>query len=129
MWTRRVAVSVVAMLAVALVLTGCAPKKKATSTRSTSSSKAARTTSSTKTPDKTATTDPPSSTTGSSTTADASSQSITSPASGSKERTALLNAARAKLGSGSQLYVYGLYEQGDTALGDLKPLEDRKSVV
>lgn len=46
---------------------------------------------------------------------------ITTPASGSKERTALLDAARAKLGTGTQFYVYQLFVQGDTALGDLEP--------
>lgn len=51
---------------------------------------------------------------------------ITTPVSGSAERKALLEAARAKLGTTSQFYVYQLDVQGDTALGDLEALADSK---
>ena len=47
---------------------------------------------------------------------------IASPAAGSAERSALLAAARTELGTTSQFYVYQLYAQGDTALGDLAPV-------
>jgi len=47
---------------------------------------------------------------------------ITSPSTGSDERKNLLDAARQKLGIDSQFYVYQLYVQGDTALGDLEPV-------
>jgi hypothetical protein len=44
---------------------------------------------------------------------------ITMPALGSSERTELMDAARATLGTASQFYVYQLFAQGDTAIGDL----------
>lgn len=47
---------------------------------------------------------------------------VTSPAAGSAERKALLDAARERLATKSQFYVYQLYAQGDTALGDIEPL-------
>jgi hypothetical protein len=48
---------------------------------------------------------------------------ITTPATGSAERKALLDAARNKLSTGTQFYVHQLYVQGDTALGDLEKLD------
>lgn len=48
---------------------------------------------------------------------------ITTPAADSTERKALLDAARTKLGTSSQFYVYQLYVQGDTAIGDLDTLK------
>jgi hypothetical protein len=47
---------------------------------------------------------------------------ITSPASGSTLRKELLDAARTKLGSSTQFYVYQIYVQGDTAIADLDPV-------
>ena len=47
---------------------------------------------------------------------------ITTPVTGSAERTALLNAARSTLGITSEFYVYQLFVQGDTALGDIEPV-------
>ena len=47
---------------------------------------------------------------------------ITTPVTGSAERTALLNAARSTLGINSEFYVYQLFVQGDTALGDIEPV-------
>ena len=46
---------------------------------------------------------------------------ITTPLAGSAERTALLDAARTTLHVTNQFYVYQLYVQGDTALGDIEP--------
>lgn len=124
MWTRRATLALAVMLALVLVLTGCVAKKKTTKSSKTTTTESASAKSadspaegSSTTADKT-----PAKTEGSSTTESNSSKPITSPASGTKERTALLNAVRAKLDSGTQLYVYQLYEQGNTALGDLKPL-------
>ena len=51
---------------------------------------------------------------------------ITTPPAGSAERKALLDAARAKLGTTTSFYVYQLYVQGDTALGDLDPTATSK---
>ena len=46
---------------------------------------------------------------------------ITTPKSGSTERTALLDAARKNLNVTDQFYVYQLFVQGDTAIGDIEP--------
>ena len=51
-----------------------------------------------------------------------SSGPISTPAPGSDERTKLMNAAREKLNTTSQFYVYQLYVQGNTALGDIEPV-------
>jgi hypothetical protein len=51
---------------------------------------------------------------------------ITTPAAGSAERKALLDAARTKLESSSAFYVYQLYVQGDTAIGDIDPVAKGK---
>ena len=51
---------------------------------------------------------------------------ITTPVSGSATRKELLAAARTKLATTSTFYVHQLYAQGDTALGDLEPLDDSK---
>jgi hypothetical protein len=45
---------------------------------------------------------------------------ITTPEAGSETRTALMDAARKKLGTTSQFVVYQLFVQGDYALGDLE---------
>ena len=47
---------------------------------------------------------------------------ITHPVTGSALRKELLDAARTNLKSTSEFYVYQLYVQGDTALGDLDPV-------
>lgn len=47
---------------------------------------------------------------------------ITTPPSGSSDRTELLDAARTKLGTTTHFYVYQLFVQGDTALADLDPV-------
>ena len=48
---------------------------------------------------------------------------ITTPAASSATRKALLAAARTKLATTSTFYVHQLYVQGDTALGDVEPLD------
>jgi len=52
--------------------------------------------------------------------ADGSGGSITSPISGTKTRTELMDAARKKLGTTSEFTVFQIYVQGDYALGDLE---------
>ena len=47
---------------------------------------------------------------------------ITTPLAGTAERTTLLDAARTQLNIKSEFYVYQLFVQGDTALGDLEPV-------
>lgn len=49
-----------------------------------------------------------------------SGEPITSPIAGTQARTALMDAARAKLGTTSQFVVYQLYVQGDFAIADLE---------
>jgi len=49
-----------------------------------------------------------------------SAEPITSPISGTQMRTALMDAARAKLGTSAQFVVYQLFVQGDYAIGDLE---------
>ncbi len=49
-----------------------------------------------------------------------SSGPITTPAAGTDERTALMDAARTKLGTTSQFVVYQLFVQGDHAVGDIE---------
>jgi hypothetical protein len=123
MKARRITLALVVLLGLALISSGCALKKKTTGS-SSKTSEAASTKSSAKTDDSSEkAADTASSTTKkTASVTETKSDAITAPASGSKERTALLNAARAKLNSNTQMYVYQLYEQGDTALGDLKPL-------
>ncbi|MDP2182092.1 MAG: hypothetical protein Q8K99_05940 [Actinomycetota bacterium] len=48
---------------------------------------------------------------------------ITTPKTGTALRTALMDAARAKLGTKSQFYVYQLFVQGNTALGDIETVD------
>jgi hypothetical protein len=123
MRTRRIALVLVVLLGLALAPSGCALKKKATASSRSTTSKSTSTKSTTSTNSTADKADTGSSTTKKITTDSATkSSAITAVGSGTKERTALLNAARAKLNSSTQLYVYQLYEQGDTALGDLKPL-------
>jgi hypothetical protein len=52
---------------------------------------------------------------------------ITTPATGSATRKALLDAARAELQSTTSFYVYQLYVQGDTALGDIDSVSKTKN--
>lgn len=54
---------------------------------------------------------------------------ITTPESGSELRKQLLDAARTRLGVTSQFYVYQLYVQGDTAIGDLDPVAAKNGRV
>jgi hypothetical protein len=51
---------------------------------------------------------------------------ITTPATGSDERTALMDAARKKLSTTSQFVVYQLYVQGDAAVADLEMVSGGK---
>jgi hypothetical protein len=109
---RIAALSAAALLAATLLLSGCV--KPTITPASTTPS----TTVATKTTDSGQTSVEPTR----STPLDATGP-ITTPPSGSAERKALLDAARDKLGSSTQFYVYQLYVQGDTALGDLEPLD------
>jgi len=47
-------------------------------------------------------------------------EKITTPVTGTPARTALMDAARAKLGTSAQFIVYQLYVQGEYAIGDLE---------
>jgi hypothetical protein len=110
----RLMVAVVVVLGM-LGMAGCAPKAKSTASDTPKSSTKKVSTSSETT--KKETSEEPSSTT---TTADEPGP-ITTPASGSSTRRLLLEAARKKLDSSTDLTVYQLYAQDDTALGDLNP--------
>lgn len=117
MSSRRIAVLVVVALSAGLLaLAGCAKPsitKQAASPQQISSQSA---TSAEQTSVEPATSTPI-----------ATSGPITTPATGSKERSALLGAARTKLATTAQFYVYQLYVQGDTALGDIEPLSKSTS--
>ena len=52
---------------------------------------------------------------------------ITTPEVGSALRKDLLDAARKRLGVAAQFYVYQLFVQGDTAIGDLDPVTPTKN--
>jgi outer membrane murein-binding lipoprotein Lpp len=99
-----------------LVVGGCAPKaKSSTASKATGTKKVATSSTSTK---------KVSSEESSTTTTEAKADEpgpITTPASGSKTRNALLSAARKKLGSSTDLTVHQLYMQDGTAIGDLQP--------
>jgi hypothetical protein len=47
---------------------------------------------------------------------------IATPALGTAERTALLDAARKKFGTSSSFYVYQLFTEGGNAIGDIEPV-------
>ena len=51
---------------------------------------------------------------------------ITTPEAGSDERTALMDAARKKIGTTSQFVVYQLFVQGDAAVADLETVSGGK---
>jgi hypothetical protein len=55
-----------------------------------------------------------------------SSGPITTPAAGSDERTALMDAARKKIGTTSQFVVYQLFVQSDAAVADLEATSNGK---
>lgn len=122
MRTRRITMVLAVLLVLALLPSGCALKKKTTKSSRSTTSESASTKSASSTNDTADKADTGSTTTKTTSDPETKSDAITAVASGTKERTALLNAARAKLNSNTQMYVYQLYEQGDTALGDLKPL-------
>lgn len=90
-------------LLMTVMLGGCAKKRPVTTTTLPSTS----------------TSESVDSTTGTSS-ADGSGESITSPVTGTQLRTALMDAARAKLNTTSQFVVYQIYVQGDYAIGDLE---------
>jgi hypothetical protein len=100
------------LLAAALAF-GCAKKTQVTTAPVDSATKTAPTTPAIATP----TVEP---------VAEVSEGPITSPAAGSDERTALLDAARKKLSTTSQFVVYQLYVQGDVAVADLETVSGGK---
>lgn len=113
MSSRRITVLVAAaLIAGTLALTGCVKPSvtpQASSSTATATSQLATSTEQTSVEPETST-------------PVAASGPITTPLTGSKERTALLDAARTKLATKAQFYVYQLFVQGDTALGDIEPL-------
>lgn len=116
MSSRRIRLMVAAVVVLGmLAMAGCAPKAKSTESSTTKSS-AKKASTSSETPKKESSEEP-------STTAPPADEPgpITTPASGSSTRKALLDAARKKLDSSTDLTVYQLYTQDDTALGDLNP--------
>lgn len=116
MSSRRIRLMVAAVVVLGmLAMTGCAPKTKSTTSSTTKSSAKKVSTSSETT--KKETSEEPSTT---ATTVDEPGP-ITTPASGSSTRRLLLDAARKRLDSTTDLTVYQLYAQDDTALGDLNP--------
>jgi len=115
MFRKRIAALVIAALLItAAFVTGCSLFSAPTPTKTPSAAIPSTPTETTQTsvePTSTATSKPK------------NAGPITTPPAGSEERTALLDAARAKLGTSSQFYVYQLYVQGDTALADLDPVK------
>ncbi|MDR3687329.1 MAG: hypothetical protein P4L93_10275 [Coriobacteriia bacterium] len=111
---RIAALSVAALLAATLLLSGCVKPTitPAAVTPTTTAPGATTTTESTQT-----SVEPTSATQINAT------GPITTPAAGSATRQALLDAARTKLATTSTFYVHQLYVQGDTALGDVEPLD------
>lgn len=105
MSSRHIAVAAVAVLVVAsLGISGCARKAPlAANTQPVTVPVATAT----PTPEPSATPTPP------------AVAGVTSPVSGSTERTALLDAVRKKFGTTAQYYVYQLFAEGNTAIGDV----------
>ena len=96
------------LVAVALVVAGCSPQLPSPGTTSTSTSSQVATPQTSVEPTTPVTI--------------VASGPITTPVTGSAERTALLDAARSVLHITSEFYVYQLFVQGDTALGDIEPV-------
>lgn len=117
---KRITLFVAAALALTIAITaGCTPKTPGASTPTTASA------TSTAKPSEFATQQ-----TSVEPTEDAdvdSSGPITTPAGGTATRKALLDAARRELQSTTEFYVYQLYVQGETAIGDLDPVSKTKN--
>jgi hypothetical protein len=107
----RIVVPLLAIFAVATLVAGgcaCTPQPKQTAT------------SATQVPTATAETAP--TTDATSTAADGV---VTTPAKGTAERKALLDAARVKLGTSAEFYVHQLYTNGSQGIGDIESVTSR----